>query len=187
MNVSIERVISKEIQAALALRESLKALHVNDAEAIADAVEGETSLLETIAAVDRSIIDDEAMVAGLTTTIAELESRKSRVQIRIERKRAAVEQALQIAERQTIELPTGTLTLKNVPPKLEIIDESKIPARFWKTADPTIDRTALTAAFKASVTEQVSARKAGLEPPAALEIPGARLGNGGITLQIRRS
>lgn len=176
-----EHNLAKEVRAAQQLRQTLKAALGDDAETMADMIEGETNLHEMIGEVDKSIVEDELLIVGLEVMIEGLEKRKFRLSERIDRKRAAIEQALMIAERKTLELPCGTFTLKDVPPKLDVYDESKIPADYWKQPDPTLDRTRLGKALR----EIEKAPKT--EGAPMVEIPGARLGNGSITLQVRRS
>lgn len=164
-----ERYLSKEIAAAKALRESIAAVIGDDEETVRDTIEGETGLHEAIASVMEAIREDQIMIEGLKAMISSLDERQSRLESRVARCRAAIEQAMQIGEIKTLPLPDATLTLKAVAPKLEILDEAKIPAQFWKPSDPKLDRKAVADALKAGA-----------------EVPGAMFGNGSITLQIRR-
>lgn len=182
-----EHALTKQVQAAKALRESLKLVVGDDVETLADMIEGETDLREAIGEVDKSIIEDELLVAGLGSMIDDLGKRRGRIEERIGRKRAAIEQAMQIGEVKRIELPTGTLTLKDVPPKVEIYEEANIPAKYWKAQDPRLDKAALGKDLKDIAAAVKAAEKANADLPEITEIPGARLGNGGITIQIRRS
>lgn len=171
--IAPDRALAKQAAAARALKESLRLL-TDDEDAIRDSIEGETTLHEAIAAVMDGMREDEIAVAGLASMIDSLSSRKHRLLERIDRRRAALEQALQIGEIKTLRLPEATLSLKDVKPGIEITDEAKIPAKFWKAQDPTLDKKALK--------EALAEAKANNET-----IPGVTLGNGGITLQIRRS
>jgi hypothetical protein len=183
--MNAEQALSKEVAAARALHAAMALVVGDDVETLRDTIEGETNLHDAIQDVIGSVREDEILVAGLTTIIADLEQRKGRLSERIARKRAAIEQAMQIGELKKLELPDCTLSLKSVPPKVEITDEALIPGRFFKKQDPTLDKKALADALKQQVTDIASAIKEGREPPAP--IAGAQLGNGGIALQIRRS
>lgn len=163
------RQLLLEIQAANALREALRAM-TDDDEAIRDTIEGATDLHAAITAVEADIREDEIFVRGADSIIETLTARKTRFEDRIARRRAAIEQAMVIGELRTLELPDATITLKAVPPKVEITDESKIPAAYWKQPEPALDKSALKAALKDNIA-----------------IPGAQLGNGSVTIQIRRS
>lgn len=160
--------LSKEVAAANALKEAL-ALETDDAEAIRDTIEGETNLHEAIAAVMAEIREDEMMATGIGVMIESLETRKKRLSDRIVFRRAAIERAMLIGEISSLTLPDATISLKRVPPKLEITDEARIPAKFWKPQDPKLDKAALKEALEDG--EDVS---------------GASLGNGGISLSVRR-
>lgn len=164
-----ERQIAKQIAAAQALRDTLKAVIGEDADTLRDTIEGETSLHDAIASVMASIREDEIMTAGLAVMLKDLGQRKNRIEERIGRKRTAIEQAMQIGEIRTIELADATLSIKTTPRAVEVTDEAKIPAKFWKPQDPKLDRAAIKAALKDGES-----------------IDGATLDNGGITLQIRR-
>lgn len=163
-----QRDLAKEAAAAAALKEALK-IKTDDTEAIRDTIEGETNLHDAIAAVMDDIREDEILVAGIDTMTATLSERKRRLEDRIGWRRAAVERAMLIGELQTLALPDATISLKQIPAGLEIIDEAKLPSRFWKPQEPTLDKKALKDALKAGE-----------------QIDGATLNNGGITLAIRR-
>jgi len=161
--------LANEAAAAKALRDTLATI-TTDADTIRDTIEGETSLHETITHVMALIRDDEMLVDGIDRMQEALAARKKRLQDRIGYYRAAIEQAMTIGEIQTMELPDATVTVRRVAPALEVIEESKIPAAFFTPQDPKLNRKAVTDALKAG------------QP-----VPGATLGNGGITLSIRRA
>jgi hypothetical protein len=167
---SPERVLSKELAAARALRESIAAVIGDDAETMRDTIEGETGLHEAIASVIALMREDEILMLGLSEMLTAMEARRHRLEERAKRCRAAIEQAMSIGELTRLDLPDVSLTLKRVPPNLEITDEAKVPAEFWKAQDPKLDKSALKAALKEGRA-----------------VEGATLGNGGIAVQIRRS
>jgi hypothetical protein len=186
--VAVEHNLEKTIIAATALKESLKTLVTDDdPDALRDTIEGETDLKGAIAAVDISIISDEALVIGLQGMVERLKARKDRVEYRIERKRAIIEQAMQIGELDSLELPTGTLSIRNVAAKVEIFDEAQIPADYWKQQDPALDKAAINEVFREYTRVAKKAEKDKQPVPEPPSIPGVRLGNGGISLSIRRS
>lgn len=168
--MNTEYQIAKQIAAAKALRETLAIALGDDADTMRDMIEGETSLHEAIASVMASIREDEMMSVGIGVMMDDLKKRLVRLNERISRKRTAVEQAMIIGELRSLELPDATLTIKAVPPKLEIVDEASVPAKFWFSREPELDRKAIKAALKDGEA-----------------VPGATLGNGSVTLQIRRS
>lgn len=158
----------REIDAALAIREGLKRL-TDDDDAIRDTLEGETDLPTVISRLIESIEGDEGLKEGAKEAAARIKARAERFERRIEAKRALIQQAIEIADMKTpLELPAGTVSLSKGSPKLVITDEAAIPAEYWKASEPTLNRTAVTAALKAKTA-----------------VPGATLSNGQPTLTIR--
>jgi len=131
-------------------------------------IEGETNLAEACVVVLEQTHEDEILIEGLAAKIAELTIRKGRMEKSVESRRGIILMAMDKAGLHTIRSPLGTMSVRDVKPKLVVTDEAKIPARFWKPADPTLDRAAVKAALDANET-----------------IPGATLSNGGIGLSIR--
>lgn len=163
-----EHKLHRQMNAAAALKHSLKETLGDDDETMRDMIEGETSLHEMIERVVMSMDEDGMLVTGLASRIEELTQRKKRIEDRIGSKRAMVEQAMLIGEIDKLERPSFTLSLRKVPPKAEITDESLIPSNYWEAQPPKLDKKALLSALKDKQ-----------------DIPGATLGNGGIALQIR--
>lgn len=164
----ISRELYLQGEAARSLLANIRDVIGDDEEMAAVAVEGETSLVEAISeAVDRYDTLG-AHEEALETRIKELSERRSRFEGQRERIKVAIHAAMGQAEMRKLELPQATLSLRAVPPKAEISDESAIPERFFKRADPKLDRAALLAALKAKE-----------------DVPGATLSNGGETISIR--
>lgn len=168
--------IERETEAAKLLLQNVRTIIGDDAEALADAVEGETGLMEAIDAAIAQIDECDILLTGIDAKLDELVARKHSVTNRQKHIRAAIEQALAVLDlNKPLRRPSMTLSLRKTPPALVIVDEAAIPTRFWKQKpppDPTLDRKALTYALGA------------LEDGAT--IPGAMLGNGGVSLTIRR-
>jgi hypothetical protein len=61
MNRDPRFALSQELEAKQTLLDQLRALAVEDPEFFTDLIEGETSLLGLIAALDASIVDDEIL------------------------------------------------------------------------------------------------------------------------------
>ena len=141
----------KEAQAVASLRESIAALDADDA-LLMDTIEGETSLLEAMDKIMFRMTEDKALAAGIEQIIADLTSRKTRVETRLEHDRALIEQAMMTADLDKIERPAGTLSLTKRAAKLVITDEADIPGDFWKPGKPTLDKKALTEALKDGAT-----------------------------------
>lgn len=166
---AIEHRLDTEAKAARALIEALRAADMGDDEALAvDTIEGETSLLEALDAADAEIRDCEVTVEGCKAVEATLKVRRDRAAARIEKIRAAVEQAMVMGNLKTVKRPTATFSLAQRKPGLVIDDESQIPAAYFVPRPPQIDRAALRRAIE--------------EAP----IPGCHLDNGSINITIRR-
>lgn len=157
-----------QTDAATALLLNIKDVVGEDEEIWLTCVEGETDLLGAIgAAVDR--MDTLNILMGvLEERMIEMKKRKERFEAQCERIRAAVLVAMGHANLRKIEIPQATLSIRAVPPKAEIVDESMIPSRFWKTPDPKLDKKSVLDALKAKEN-----------------VPGAVLSNGGETISIR--
>lgn len=139
----------KEAAAAKGLIESLRAESGTDDELLLDMVEGETSLFEAIDALLLRMVESKGLAEGVSAAIQEMEARKRRFEARYASDKTIIEQALMIAEIEAkVERPLATLTLARRAPKVEIQTEADIPAEFWKTGDPTLDKKALLAALK---------------------------------------
>lgn len=187
--------LARQMDAARVLREQLADLSAGDPDFIRDVIEGETDLHEQIGALVASITEDEALADGIKRLMDDHAARKKRIEGRAEIKRALVASAMEIGELRKIETPAGTVSLKSVAPKLVPTSEAEIPSRFWKSADPTLDRKSLGDALKARAAaidaagkiedpdeRAIALARAAVEHP---EIPGAEMSNGSVTIAIR--
>ena len=164
----VSRQLLIQGEAAKALLANIRDVIGDDDEMALTAVEGETSLIETIKqAVDR-LHELEAHAEAIGSQIKALGERKSRFEAQRERIKAAVAVAMGQAELRKLELPSATLSIRAVAAKAEIADEALIPSKFWKPQDPKLDRKAVLDALKAKE-----------------DVPGAVLSNGGETLAIK--
>ena len=158
-------ILVRQSQAAAEL---LAELRTDDDDLAHDMVEGETDFLEALGAAVDEIDACEIVVAGCKVKEDEIGKRRRRAEDRAARVRALIEQAMLTVDLPSVRLPTATLTVKAVPPKPIIADESAIPAEFWEAQPPKLDKRALNAAAKDR------------------QIPGVEMTNGSVALQIRR-
>jgi hypothetical protein len=187
--------LSQELEAKQTLLDQLRALAADDPDFFTDVLEGETNLLELIAALDASIVDDETLVDGAKTALDKLQNRKRTADARIELKRRLLAHTLHQIGLKTLRTPTATLSLAEASLKAIPVAPEEIPARWWKPQPPKLDQDGLTKAIRAR--EKALKEAAALTDPeergkalAAIEalhplIPGVTASNGGITL-IRR-
>lgn len=163
------RDLEIQMAAARIIREQVVALAGDDPDFIRDAIEGETSINEIIAALAEADGEDDAILEGIAAYQKKLAERKSRIESRKDVRRALIGSAMELAELKKLETPAGTISLKAVPPKAIITDESQIPSDYFETPPPKLNKTAVAAALKDG-----------------RDIPGATLSNGSTTIAIRR-
>lgn len=162
--------LSREIAAARRLKDQFAEL-IQDDEAFANAlVEAETNLNEAIQAACSLYAQDKTACAAIEEHIKQMETRKARLQKRMEHTRVLVAVAMEEAGCRKIETAIGTVSLKATPISV-IVDEEKkadIPTKFWKRGAPTLDKKMLKEALESGE-----------------DISGARLSNGGQTVAFR--
>ncbi len=132
-----------------------------DAETLADTLEGITDLREMLAEVIRSALDDEALAAGLSTRLSDMKARIERFETSAKRKRELALKAMNEAEIPKLLVADFTASLRHGAPTLEVVEETKIPAAYWKPQPPKLDRQGLLAALKAGTAIEGAV----LEPP----------------------
>lgn len=137
-----------------------------DVATLRDTLEGISHAPDLIAQFVREARADEAMAEALSSMVKDMGERKTRFQIRAERRRLAAFNLMNACELRKIEMPDFTASIRSVPPKVAIDDESQIPDTLCKLIRSP-DKTALKEAL-------------GNGP-----VPGAHMTNGSETLTIR--
>jgi hypothetical protein len=166
----LKRTLQNEGEAARALLAKIRSVIGDDEEAAADAVEGETNLIEAVdTALDR-LAEIEAHTEALSGLVKSYKERADRLEHQSEQIRAALGLAMTTAGLRKLERPAGTLSLRAVPPKAIITSEVDLPARFYVEQNPKLDKKAVLDALKAGET-----------------VPGAELSNGSEAIQVRRT
>ena len=120
-----------------------------DQETLADTLEGITDLREMLAEIIRSALDDEALAAGLSTRLSEMKARIERFETSAKRKRELALKAMNEAKIPKLLVADFTASLRHGAHTLEVVEESKIPAAYWKPQPPKLDRQGLLTALKA--------------------------------------
>jgi hypothetical protein len=168
----VEFNVARQAEAAKRLVANLKDQGAaDDAELVADSIEGETSLLEAIEAALAEIDEEEVHIVGLKAKEEAFAERRRKKEAKVERVKALIEQAMMVTEQFSMKLPTATLTLAKRAPSLIVTNEADIPVKFWIEQErpaPKLDKKALLAALKDE------------------QIPGASLDNGSVSLSVRR-
>lgn len=163
-----DRRLELETRAAARLKEQLIATYGEDADLIKDMIEGETALHEAIGRAALELAAVEGEKEGIEIAIAKLKERLTRHCNKAVGIREAIFDAMQIAELPSLKTPAATLTVKPSPPRVEIVEQSLIPAIYWNRPDPVLDKRAVSDALKAGEA-----------------IPGAVLSNSPPALQVR--
>lgn len=162
------RSVETQSEVARALLANLSDVIGEDQELAAATVEGETSLFEAIAgAVDR-IAELDIFERVLAEKMKELAERKERFSAQAARIRAAVHVALASANQRSLQLASATVSIRAVPPVVDVTEESAIPADYFRQAEPKLDKLKLLRALKDGEV-----------------VPGARLSQPSETLGIR--
>lgn len=143
-----------------------------DETALADTLDGVSDLDEAIAAVVRSLDDDEAMVVGIGDRQTSLATRADRYKARIETKRKLIADAMEAAALKKIVKPDFTLSLTPVKPKVVITDEALVPPGYKIAPTPPEPKP--------------DKKQIGDDLRAGYVVPGATLSNGGFTVTLRR-
>ena len=120
-----------------------------DDETLADTLEGITDLREMLAEIIRSALDDEALADGLSTRLCEMKARIERFETSAKRKRELARRAMNEANIPKLLVADFTASLRHGAPTLEVIEEAKIPAAYWKPQPPKLDRQGVLIALKA--------------------------------------
>ena len=158
-----------ELQLHEYLREKLLTEFLEiDEETLSDTLEGLTDLHEKLAALIRSQQEDSVLANALKTRIKEMQERHARFEDRAVKKRELITTVMERSGIKKIAEPDFTASLRQTPRPLVISDDHEIPETYWKTQDPKLDRKKLITDLKTDAT-----------------IPGACLGNGGVTVSVR--
>lgn len=165
---SVSFRLRQETEAARTLLATLADVLADDAELAADTIEGETNLREVMRSALARIVELDTMTDGIKATQEALAGRKARLEKQRDMIRECLAVALEVSGLKKLETPLATVSLRAVAPKVEVIDESAIPATYWKPQEPRLDRKALLDALKDKQ-----------------DVPSATLSNGGVALSIR--
>ncbi len=139
-----------------------------DEETLLGTLEGLTNLNEMIAAVVRSRLDDKSFVVALQQRIKDMQERCSRLQTRIDKKGEVLVSTMERTGVEKITEEDFSISLRETPAKLVIVDEKEIPADYFIPQEPALNRSLVKEHLKDGH-----------------DIPGALLGNSRVTLSVR--
>jgi len=156
-----------KIQVSL-VADMLRDLLAEDERAYLDTLEGETDLYEIVSRLLAEIENDEGMKTALVAQIEDREARKKRAEERVKANRQGIAALMECAKLEKLVLPEATISLRRVPPKPIVTDETALPDDFCKFV-----RRPDMAAIKAEVE-------------AGRAVSGTSLDNGSVSLTVRR-
>lgn len=164
------RAIQEQTRLYVRLKESLLAQFpdlADDQQALLDTLEGESSLPDMLAAVERSRQDDEEQITGIKVRLEALNARLARYLHHSDGLRKVLRIAMEQAGLDKIVEPDFTISLRQVPRKLVITDEKLLPKKYTEQTTKIL-KSLITSDLRSNVV-----------------IPGAQLDNGGQTVNIR--
>jgi len=119
-----------------------------DDETLADTLEGLSELPAMIEEIVRSSLDDEAMISGLKSRAEAMAARLSRLKERHHKKRQLAAWALGAAGLGKLGCAEFSVQLSEGALRLEISDETKLPADYLIPQPAKPDRAGITHALK---------------------------------------
>ena len=114
----------------------------------ADMIEGQTNAFEFLSHIVRKIGATQAIAAGTTEYIGELQERKARLERREHSLRGLIAKMMNAAAITKAELPEATLSIRAGVPRVVIVDERIIPDEFMRIKKEP-DKTKIKAAIGA--------------------------------------
>ena len=119
-----------------------------DDRTLADTLEGLTDLHEMIAAIVRSAVSDEALVAGLKNRVSEMQDRLERLQDRASKRRQIAKEAMLELDIKTITAPDFSVSVRPGLPALGVLDVAAVPGIYWQQSAPRLKRQELLTELK---------------------------------------
>ena len=152
------------------LRESRYCVEPEDLDGLSDGLSDASDFQSLCLEIAEAAIEHELQAKAVAERIAELTERKGRLSRTSDNLRNVVLQSMEIRGEKTIASPTLTLSVSRRGGDVVITDEALIPSRFFKPQPPVLDKKTL--------------KEAVLSDGEIIE--GTAIGNGSISLMIRR-
>jgi hypothetical protein len=132
----------------------------------ADSIEGQTGAFEFLSGIIRKIGSTKTLAKATADYADELKGRKERLERREYALRSLIMKIMNAASLRKAELPEATLSIRNSPAKVIIVNESDLPDCYWRVKREP-DKTTIRLALNAGD-----------------DVPGAALSNGEPSLSI---
>jgi hypothetical protein len=142
----------------------------NDEQFKLSTLEGETDLFEIASKLLDANADDEGLIASLDQRIADINIRKDRAKLRIERRKSALVSLMDCAQIKKLPLPEATVSLRTILPRPKVADHGALPDEFvtiQQVRKPNIE----------AIEEAIERGE---------QIPGVTMTNGCASLSVRR-
>lgn len=152
------------------LKETRYAVEPEDCTALSDGLCESEDFASLCLEIAEAAVDYEFQAKAVAERISDLTERRSRLVRTSENLRSVVLQSMEIRGQKTIASPVLTLSVTQRSGDLVITDEALLPSRFFKPQPPVLDKKALKDAVVGD----------------GEVIDGATIGNGSISLTIRR-
>jgi hypothetical protein len=140
-----------------------------DEDALSDTLDGLTEAQDLVARHVRAARHDKANVAALAGIINEDRERKARLERRAEKHLEIATALMEAMGERKIERPDFTASVRALPPKVQILDETALPDGAWRIVEKREPD-------KAEIKRLLETGQ---------EVPGACLSNGGTGLTVR--
>jgi len=152
--------------------EALKAIYpeiTEDADLLADTLEGETDLDRVLSKLVDFVREAEAMADAVKARKDEISERQKRYERQGESGRKIIHQLMEAAQKDKVTLPEATLSITKPRTSVEIVAIDTLPQGFYRT-----ERKALSSEIKKALE-------------AGEKVPGAelRLGSPGLTVRTK--
>lgn len=126
------RILDRETQAAILLRENIIAELGPDEQLITDSIEGETRLHEIIATLAREAKRREVAAEGMKQIIHDNEARRDRHKRAAESIRGAIARAMTSVDLPNVERPDMTISARISAPRPKCISVEILPKEFQR-------------------------------------------------------
>jgi hypothetical protein len=168
----LQSMLANEVARVADLRAALDAGNVDlDANEWLDAIEGETDFQEAIEQIALAVLETQGQIVGIKHQEERLAARRKRLADLETTLKGIAHAAMDRATVKNIKRPAVTVSVKAVPKAIAAgLDEAEIPSEYFEPQPPKLNRKKLLEDLKDGK-----------------EIPGARLNNGGSTIQMRFS
>ena len=119
-----------------------------DDDTLKDTLQGLSNFPDMIEEIVRSSLEDEILIVGLKSRMADLASRLERFQDHNRRKRDLACWAMAAGGLDRLKCPDFSVSYRQGSPRLEVANEGKLPPEYLVPQPPKIDRVGLAAALK---------------------------------------